>query len=81
MAKPIETPLYLLPYLYPGTSDEFWYRRARDGRLCVTSDGGKVRNRTTETASVEAVFGAISEDAYSAALRACAAHRISGRLK
>jgi hypothetical protein len=81
MSKPNQTPLYLLPYLYPGTSSEFWYRRVRDGRLVVTSADDKARNRTTDTKALEAVFGAITEDKYSEALQAYGADRISGRLK
>ncbi len=64
MNKPSETPLYLLPYLYQGTSDEYWDRRVRDGRLPVSTEQTKARNRTTPTNELERAYGALTSEQF-----------------
>jgi len=76
MNKPSETPLYLLPFLYRGTSDEYWYRRVRDGRLPISTGQSKARNRTTPTRELEGAYGALTSEQFESAFQAYAAARM-----
>ena len=81
--KPRLIPLQLLPYAYPGTTREWWRRRANSGELGPVSveAGSTVRNRTVETAEVESRFGVLTADRYADAVRQYeAARRIVRRV-
>ena len=71
MTKPAKIPIYLLPFLVIGTSDEYWFRRARDGRLgTVRAEPGRVRNRLVDTTAVESIIGPINDQQFEDAVDA-----------